>query len=155
MQPTAVPRIFRFLVGARDLVTSQRFYERLLGVAGKEVAEGRVYFDCGSAILGVLDLSKRPPTEWQGTTEAIYFATADLEDAFRRARELDCLAPGLLHEDPASPLGQIVVRPWGERSFYAEDPSGNSLCFVDETTLFTGTRAQIAALSRRSKSPST
>ena len=34
--------------------------------------------------------------------------------------------------------GDIVVRPWGERSFYAADPFGNGLCFVDEKTLFTG-----------------
>ena len=34
--------------------------------------------------------------------------------------------------------GQIVVRPWGERSFYVEDPWSNGLCFVDEKTLFTG-----------------
>jgi len=30
------------------------------------------------------------------------------------------------------------VRPWGERSFYAHDPFGNPLCFVDATTIFTG-----------------
>jgi hypothetical protein len=34
--------------------------------------------------------------------------------------------------------GQIGVRPWGERSFYATDPFGNLLCFVDGETLFTG-----------------
>jgi len=34
--------------------------------------------------------------------------------------------------------GEIVKRPWGELSFYVEDPWGNGLCFVDETTLFTG-----------------
>ena len=32
----------------------------------------------------------------------------------------------------------IVTQPWGERSFYAEDPFGNKLCFVDRSTLFTG-----------------
>jgi len=31
-----------------------------------------------------------------------------------------------------------VERPWGERSFYAVDPFGNPLCFVDQKTLFTG-----------------
>ncbi len=34
--------------------------------------------------------------------------------------------------------GEVVRRPWGERSFYAYDPWGNGLCFVDENTLFTG-----------------
>ena len=32
----------------------------------------------------------------------------------------------------------IAVRPWGERSFYGLDPSGNPVCFVDPATLFTG-----------------
>ena len=35
-------------------------------------------------------------------------------------------------------LGDITVKPWGERSFYVEDPWGNGICFVDETTRFTG-----------------
>jgi hypothetical protein len=34
--------------------------------------------------------------------------------------------------------GQIALRPWGERSFYAKDPFGNPICFVDEQTVFTG-----------------
>jgi uncharacterized glyoxalase superfamily protein PhnB len=32
----------------------------------------------------------------------------------------------------------IETRPWGERSFYARDPFGNPICFVDEKTVFTG-----------------
>jgi len=36
------------------------------------------------------------------------------------------------------PAGGIVVRPWGERSFYAEDPWGNPPCFVEERTGYTG-----------------
>jgi hypothetical protein len=28
------------------------------------------------------------------------------------------------------------VRPWGERSFYAEDPWKNPLCFVEEGTVY-------------------
>jgi hypothetical protein len=34
--------------------------------------------------------------------------------------------------------GGIVVRPWGERSFYVVDPWGNPLCFVEEGTVYTG-----------------
>jgi len=50
---------------------------------------------------------------------------------------LDCLAKGIVHGEPA---GGIVVRPWGERSFYVLDPYGNGLCFVDASTVFTGAR---------------
>jgi hypothetical protein len=48
---------------------------------------------------------------------------------------LDCLSDDDVHGASA---GEIVVRPWGERSFYAEDLWGNGLCFVDDKTLFTG-----------------
>ncbi len=142
------PRLFRVLVGAVDLDRSRRFYESLLGSKGRRVAEGRYYFDSGPVILGVLDRSSDPEGKETRPTEAIYFATDDLEGVHRRARRLGCLAPGLIHEDASSPMGEVVVRPWGERSFYATDPSGNPLCFVDARTKFTGTRHQVSALRR-------
>jgi catechol 2,3-dioxygenase-like lactoylglutathione lyase family enzyme len=146
------PAIFRILVGAKDLERSRRFYEALLGVRGRRVADGRVYFDCGGTILGVLDHSRDKGT--LGTpTEAIYLSTSDLEGVHRRARRLGCLSRELLHGDPGGPMGEILVRPWGERSFYVEDPAGNPLCFVDRSTLFRGTPAQIAALERASGPP--
>jgi len=112
------------------------------------VAQGRIYFDSGPVLLGILDYSGQE-THFTPPTEAMYFATGDLEGVYRRAGKLGCLSPGFLHDDPASPLGGIVVRPWGERSFYVDDPSGNSLCFVDSRTKFTGSRQQVAALSRQ------
>jgi hypothetical protein len=48
---------------------------------------------------------------------------------------LKCLSKEKVHGESAA---KILVRPWGEKSFYAEDPWGNGLCFVDEKTLFTG-----------------
>jgi hypothetical protein len=59
----------------------------------------------------------------------------DLEAAFDRAKGLSCLSRDEVHDAPG---GGIVVRPWGERSFYAEDPWGNPLCFVEEGTVYTG-----------------
>jgi hypothetical protein len=35
-------------------------------------------------------------------------------------------------------LSEVAVQSWGERSFYARDPFGNPICFVDSGTLFTG-----------------
>jgi uncharacterized glyoxalase superfamily protein PhnB len=32
----------------------------------------------------------------------------------------------------------IETMPWGERLFYARDPFGSRLSFVDESTLFMG-----------------
>jgi catechol 2,3-dioxygenase-like lactoylglutathione lyase family enzyme len=140
-------RVFRVLVGARDLDRSRRFYRSLLGVAGRVVAPGRVYFDCGPVILGVLDVSRSEVGRRSVPTEALYFATDELSQVHRRAKRLGALSRENIHNDPASPAGEIVVRPWGERSFYLEDPSGNPLCFVDARTLFTGTPRQITALA--------
>ncbi|MCI4360482.1 MAG: VOC family protein [Thermoplasmata archaeon] len=144
--------MFRILLPAIDLDRSVRFYERLLGTAGRPVAGGRVYFDCGPVILGILDLSSRPATERAAPTEAIYLSTPDLEGVFQRAQRLKCLDPSFIHGDPGSPAGRIVIRPWGERSFYAADPAGNPLCFVDARTKFTGTPKQVAALKRATAS---
>jgi hypothetical protein len=159
MKRTGTPRLYRVLVPAKDLNRSRRFYESLLSTRGRIVGGGRIYFDCGPVILGVLDYSVKSGSRLSAPAEALYFATGDLEGMFHRALKLGCLTMGLLHDDPSSPLGEIIVRPWGERSFYANDPSGNPLCFVDERTLFTGTPCQVdesrrshAARPRRSRS---
>ncbi|MCI4337457.1 MAG: VOC family protein [Thermoplasmata archaeon] len=143
----AAPAVFRILIPAKDLEASRQFYERLLGAPGRLVAGGRVYFDCGPVILGILNYSKVPAKDWSAPTEAIYFSTRDLAGLHARARELGALDTSLIHGDVKNPAGEIVVRPWGELSFYANDPSGNPLCFVDEATRFTGTPAQVAALA--------
>ncbi len=53
---------------------------------------------------------------------------SDLEAAVERARALGAT---LLNE-------KIASMPWGERLFYARDPSGNPFCLVDDKTLFLG-----------------
>jgi hypothetical protein len=52
---------------------------------------------------------------------------------------LGALSKADVHGESA---GDVVRRPWGERSFYAYDPGGNGLCFVDAKTLFTGAPAK-------------
>jgi len=32
--------------------------------------------------------------------------------------------------------GEIETKNWGERLFYASDPFGNALCFVEDATLY-------------------
>ena len=93
----------------------------------------RCYFDCGPVILAVLDVSLGPGRPQPIPT--IYFSVRDLDRVFARAVELRCLSAEDVHGQPG---GGIATRPWGERSFYAEDPFGNSLCFVDGRTLFKG-----------------
>jgi hypothetical protein len=59
--------------------------------------------------------------------KALYFTVNDLEAAHGRAKSLHCLSSEDVHDAPG---GGIVVRPWGERSFYVLDPWKNPLCFV-------------------------
>ena len=124
-----VPKIFRIILPVSDLARAMTFYSALLGAPGRHVGGGRVYFDCGAVILAFLESEKPPNAEY------VYFAVDDLEAVFERAKELNSLAGIEVHGAPA---GEIVVRPWRERSFYCLDPFGNGLCFVDENTLFTG-----------------
>jgi hypothetical protein len=90
----------------------------------------RCYFDAGAVTLQVVET-----TDPQLAAKALYFAVEDLDDVHRRAAELGCLSSGAVHGTPA---GEAIVRPWGERSFYADDPWGNPLCFVDAETIYQG-----------------
>lgn len=61
----------------------------------------------------------------------------NLEQVYATARNAGATLPPA--EPPGvGPMGRIATRPWGERSFYVEDPFGNQLCFVDRGTVFTG-----------------
>lgn len=131
----AAPKLFRIAVQVSDLDRAAAFYARLLDDPGRRIPRGsRHYFDCGSVILALVDVSAgglKP----QPIPDYVYFAVGNLDEVYARAEQLDCLAKDDVHGEAA---GAVVKRPWGERSFYAEDPWGNGLCFVDESTLFTG-----------------
>jgi predicted enzyme related to lactoylglutathione lyase len=128
-----VPQFFRISVEVGNLDAGVTFYSKLLGVEGRKQPGSRCYFRCGPVTLSVLDVSstRRP----HPAAKALYFTVKNLEAAFERARALGCLSREDVHDAPG---GGIVVRPWGERSFYAEDPWGNPLCFVEEGTVYTG-----------------
>jgi hypothetical protein len=83
--------------------------------------------------LSVLDVSSaRQP---HPAAKALYFTVKNLEAAFERARTVGGLSQEDVHDASG---GGIVVRPWGERSFYMEDPWKNPLCFVEEGTVYAG-----------------
>jgi len=122
-------KLFRVILPVSGIESAASFYAQVLGMPGQRVSSGRHYFHCGPTILACFspredgddfDLSANP--------DHIYFSVTDLEDTFLR-----CGAAGCKKLDE-----EIRTRPWGERSFYAEDPFGNKICFVDESTLFTG-----------------
>jgi predicted enzyme related to lactoylglutathione lyase len=131
--PKEVPQFFRLNIEVGDLDAAAAFYTKLLGVEGRKQPGRRCYFDCGPVTLQVLDVSSvRQP---HPAAKALYFNVKNLEAASERANALGCLSREDVHDAPG---GGIVVRPWGERSFYAEDPWGNPLCFVEEGTVYTG-----------------
>ena len=129
------PTLYRIILQVDNLDRGEEFYGTLLGDRGRRIPRGsRHYFDCGPVILALVDvtgegLAPKPLPDY------IYFAVRDVEAVYERARELQCLSTEDVHGASA---GEIVKRPWGERSFYAYDLWGNGLCFVDDTTLFTG-----------------
>src|ERR1700691_1343917 len=117
-----VPQFFRLYIEVGDLPSAISFYSKLLGIEGRKQAGARCYFECGSVTLQVLDVSTshQPPP----AAKALYFTVSDLQAVFERAGALQCLSAESVHDAPG---GGIVVRPWGERSFYCEDPWKNPL----------------------------
>ena len=131
--PVDVPQFFRLNIEVGDLASAISFYTKLLGIEGRKQAGSRCYFNCGAVTLQVLDVSSvRQP---HAAAKALYFTVSDLDAAFERAKALNCLSAESVHDAPG---GGIVVRPWGERSFYVEDPWKNPLCFVEEGTVYAG-----------------
>ena len=124
------PRLFRLNVEVGEIDRAAAFYAALLGQEGRPQAGSRCYFDAGGVTLQVVAAEAPHPA-----AKALYFAVADLDSIHARAAELGCLDGGSVHGTPA---GEPVVRPWGERSFYAADPWGNPLCFVEEGTIYGG-----------------
>jgi catechol 2,3-dioxygenase-like lactoylglutathione lyase family enzyme len=121
--------LFRVILPVSNFDRAAEFYSALLGTPGKRVSSGRHYFDCGGTILACFDpRADGDDFDAKPNPDHIYFAVPNLEEIFRLAQHSGCR-----QIDPA-----IQTRPWGERSFYAHDPFGNPICFVDDKTLFTG-----------------
>jgi catechol 2,3-dioxygenase-like lactoylglutathione lyase family enzyme len=133
----ATVRLFRVILPVLNIAEAEQFYSALLAQPGFRVSAGRHYFQCGGVIVALYnpgadgdDPTVRP------NSEHVYFAVDDLEAVFARAERLGGLSTEI--GDGKLPMGKIARRPWGERSFYTADLSGNPVCFVDETTVFTG-----------------
>jgi catechol 2,3-dioxygenase-like lactoylglutathione lyase family enzyme len=130
---TATPKIFRITLEVSNLDEAAALYANLLGNPGKRHPGARHYFECGGVILALLDPTAGGIKPTPGP-KSLYFAVTDIEAVHARAQAQKALAPFAVHGQPA---GDVITRPWGERSFYATDPWGNELCFVQEGTLYT------------------
>lgn len=130
-------KLFRVILPVTDIEQAARFYSAVLKNDGKRISNGRHYFDCDGTILACFDpqadgdaYDAKPNPEW------LYFSVDDVESTYEDCKKAGAkLIEGDIHDAPA---GQIQKRPWGERSFYAQDPFGNKICFVQRETMFTG-----------------
>ncbi len=122
--------LFRINIEVDALDRAASFYAELLGQEGRVQMGSRCYFRAGQVTLQVVEVA-----EPQLAAKALYFATGDIEGVHARAKALGCLSDESVHGTPA---GEVVVRPWGERSFYCDDPAGNPLCVVDAGTIYVG-----------------
>jgi catechol 2,3-dioxygenase-like lactoylglutathione lyase family enzyme len=130
---TVGPNLFRVTVEVADLDRATDLYRDILGIEGTRHPGARHYFDCGGVILAVIDVSQGGMSPTPGP-KSLYFAVDDVGAVHERASRHGVLAPYQVHGEPA---GEVVDRPWGERSFYVVDPWGNDLCFCQDGTLYT------------------
>ena len=122
-------RLFRAVIPVTDLDEAVALYSHILGSPGVRVSPGRHYFDCEGVILCVYDAVADGDLDPVGPNPTpLYFETDSIEETHLRAIEAAQFRQ----------INQIETRPWGERSFYATDPSGNVLCFEDKSTRFSG-----------------
>ncbi len=124
-------RLFRAALEVGDLEEAKHFYRALFGTPPRGVGGGRLYLDCGGTILALVAGGGEP----RPAPQDLYFEVEDVEAVYARAEHLKALSQTGVHGRAG---GEILTRPWGERSFYAVDPWGNGLCFVQSGTLFTG-----------------
>lgn len=124
-----VPRLFRVALPVTNIEKAASFYSRVLAIAGERVSKNRHYFDCGGTILACVVPDGKEDGPETPNKEYLYFVVPDIEAVHKRAKDAGCRS-----------LDEVETQHWGERAFFAEDPFGNPLSFIDETTLFTGTR---------------
>lgn len=133
-----MPHLFRVIVPVDDVDLAAGFYARVFGDAGRRVSPGRHYFDCEGTILACYDpRADGDDRVAAALSEPLYFAVDDLEAAYAAARAAGASFSSADVPD-VGPPGEIARRPWGELSFYAEDPFGNPLCFVSRDSVFIG-----------------
>ena len=121
-------RLYRVILPVTDIEKATEYYSYIFNVSGKRVSTGRHYFDCEGTILACFDpRADGDSFTLQANPDYIYFSVSELEKMYDRVKSTGC------------PIDErIESQPWGERCFYAKDPFGNPICFVDESTVFLG-----------------
>lgn len=134
-----IANLCKVILPTTSLGRADAFFEELLELEPNSFVPNRHFFPTRSCELALVNpveharAHEQEPAGFRPNPEIVYFAVADLDATWERAQKL-----GMRPIDD-SHVGQgIQKRPWGERSFYGLDPSGNPICFVDDQTLYTG-----------------
>lgn len=123
-------KLYRVIFPVNNIDKAEEFYSEILNQKGVRVSPGRHYFDIGGTILACYDPKSDGDlqSEWKfHENQYIYISVPDLIGIRNKMIMFKCKS-----------LGEIEGMPWGETLFYANDPFGNPICFVDEKTVFTG-----------------
>lgn len=123
-------KLYRVIFPVTDIDKAEDFYSKVLGKRGTRVSPGRHYFDIGGTILACYDPKADGDAvdSWKfHNNQYISISVPDLNAIRNKIEGLDCMW-----------VGNIEDMPWGETLFYASDPFGNPICFVDEKTVFKG-----------------
>jgi catechol 2,3-dioxygenase-like lactoylglutathione lyase family enzyme len=129
-----VPELFRLNVEVGDIDAAAAFYGELLGAAGRVQAGARVLLPLrGGDVAGRRHLVRGNAAP--GGEGAVLHGARPRRGL--RARE-EARLPVEGDPSTARRAARVSVRPWGERSFYAQDPWSNPLCFVEAGTIYAG-----------------
>lgn len=124
-------KLYRIIFPVTDIEAAATFYAEIFGQTGQRVSAGRHYFNLEGTILVCYDPiadGDNIDVQWSfHENQYIYIATDELENVYQKFLRSTC------ETDP-----EIRTMPWGERLFYARDPFGNPICFVDRNTVFVG-----------------
>lgn len=125
--------LYRVILPVANIDLAAKFYGMVLGEPGTRVSEGRHYFGDGTcgAILACYDPEADGDQMGDGwhhhPLQYVYFSVENLEET-RKACELT----------GAKEITSVNSMPWGETMFFAVDPFGNPISFVESGTEFTG-----------------
>ncbi len=124
--------LYRIIFPVKDIERASDYYSAIFEMPGTRVSDGRHYFNLDGTILALYD----PEADGDEINQSwsfhenqyLYFAVENLTALHERIKKL-----GGQHVDE-----RIGKMPWGEVLFYANDPFGNPICFVEKSTIFTG-----------------
>lgn len=125
-------KLYRIILPVKNIDEAENFYSLLFKIPGSRVSPGRHYFNLEGTILACYDAKADGDDDnpiWKAHfNQYVYIAVDNLKEVYETLVKLDTKKID----------SNIEEMPWGERLFYAKDPSDNPICFVDRATVFTG-----------------